>query len=125
MYGITFSQARPRLDLPIDETGVLPIDRVTLELLESLRQHVVEAVACRLSHPSGRTYCGWLNEIAFSEVIPSHSGASFAGEAFDRLSEEERPRDISAIDSMLRPAIDVVVEMRAPLAMNPRITAIK
>jgi SAM-dependent methyltransferase len=125
MHGITFSQSPAGLGLPVNGAGALPIDRVTVDLLEGLRQHVADAVTCRLSHPSGRTYCGWLNEMAFSEVIPSHSGGAFAGEVFDRLPEEERPRDMSTIDNMLRPIIGVVVEMRAPLALNPRITAVK
>jgi SAM-dependent methyltransferase len=125
MYGITFTRPSTGLDMPVDETGVLPIDRVTKALLESLKPDIDEVVSCRLSHPSGRTYSDWLNEIAFSEVIPSHSGSSFAGDLFDRLSREERPGDMGAIDDMLRPVVDVVVEMRAPLSSNPRITAIK
>ncbi|MGD9401793.1 MAG: class I SAM-dependent methyltransferase [bacterium] len=125
MYGMTFSGGPGDLGLPVDGSGVLPFDRLTAPLLESLKPRVTDAVVCRLSHPSGRTYSGLLNEIAFSEVIPSHSGAWFAGELFDRLSEDLRPLDMASIDDMLSPAVEVVVEMRAPLASNPRITAVK
>ena len=125
MYGITFRAAPEGVNLPLDGSGVLPFDRVTAALLEELRPYIAGTVTCRLTHPSGRTFCEWLNEIGFSEVIPSHSGAHLAGEVFERLGERERPRDIEAIDAMLRPVVDVVVEMRAPLACNPRITAVK
>ena len=125
MYGMTFS-GRPReLGLPVDASGVLPFERLTQHLLDGLKSHVTEAVACRLSHPSGRTYFELLNEMAFSEVIPSHSGAWFAGEVFDRISGGERPGDVGSVDDMLAPVVDVVVEMRAPLASNPPITAVK
>jgi SAM-dependent methyltransferase len=125
MYGITFSKASRDLGLPLDDSGVLPFDRLTVPLLEGLEQHVTGAVTCRLSHPSGRTYSEWLHEMAFGEVIPSHDGAGFAGELFDRLSPGERPRNMESVDAMIGPAVDVVVEMRAPLASNPPITAIK
>lgn len=125
MYGITFSGQPADLGLPVDNSGVLPFDRLTPPLLERLRPQVTEAVVCRLSHPSGRTYFELLNEMAFSEVIASHSGARFAGEVFDRLSEDERPGDMGTVDDMLAPMVYVVVEMRAPLALNPRITAVK
>jgi SAM-dependent methyltransferase len=125
MYGIVFDRAPRDLGLPLDGSGALPYDRVTTALLERVKAHVEDAVVCRLSHPSGQTYFDWLNETAFSEVIPSHSGARFAGEVFDRLGEAERPGDMGSIDEMLRPAVDIVVEMRAPLSGNPRITAVK
>ena len=125
MYGITFSGEARSIGLPVDDTGVLPFDRVTIELLESARDKVTGAMACRLSHPSGRTFSNWLNEIAFSEVLPSHSGSSFAGELYDNLPEGERPRSIQSIDAMIGPAVAVVVEMRAHLDSNPRITAVK
>jgi SAM-dependent methyltransferase len=125
MYGITFSKASRDLGLPLDDSGALPFDRITVQLMESVKQHVTGAMACRLSHPSGCTYSDWLNEIAFAEVIPSHSGAYFAGELFDRLAADERPGDIYSIDAVIGPPVGVVVDMRAPLASNPPITAIK
>jgi SAM-dependent methyltransferase len=125
MYGITFSETAPGPGLPLDGSGVLPFDRLTVPLLACLKAFITDTVACRLSHPSGRTFFEWLNEIGFSEVIPSHSGTSFAGEVFERLGKNERPRDMDSIDAMLRPVVDVVVGMRAPLSSNPLITAVK
>ncbi len=125
MYGITFAGTARRVGLPLDETGVLPFDRVTPCLLEGVRKRVTGAMTCRLSHPSGRTYFEWLNEMAFAEVVPSHSGACFAGEVFDRLPAGERPGDMESVDAMLGPAVGVVVDLPAPLAANPPITAIK
>lgn len=125
MYGITFSERASALGLPLDDSGALPFDRLTVSLLAGLKALVTDALMCRLSHPSGRTFFSWLNEIGFSEVIPSHSGSSYAGEVFDCLGEDERPRDVYSVDTMLMPAVDVVVQMRAPLDSNPLITAVK
>ncbi len=125
MYGITFSERMPAPGLPLDDSGALPFDRITVSLLTGLKAFVTDALVCRLSHPSGRTFFEWLNEIGFSEVIPTHSGSSFAGEVFDRLREDDRPRDMDSVDALLRPAVDVVVGMQAPLATNPAITAVK
>lgn len=125
MYGITFRGATEDVGLPVDDSGVLPFDRLSPQLLESVKQYVTGAAVCRLSHPSGRTYSDWLHEIAFGEVIPSHSGAHFSGELFDRLPADERPGDMNSIDAMIGRAVGVVVDMRAPIASNPRITAVK
>lgn len=125
MYGIKLSGPDESTGLPLDDSGVLPFERVTVPLLERLKPHVTEALTCRLSHPSGRTFIEWLSELGFAEVIPSHSGAVFAGEVFERLGEDERPHDMEHIDAMLRPLVDVVVELCAPPAINPRVTAVK
>jgi ubiquinone/menaquinone biosynthesis C-methylase UbiE len=125
MYGLTLAASPAGRGLPVDESGVLPFDLVTADLLEGLKPVVEEAHVCRLSHPGGRRYRDWLGELGFSEVIPSHCGAWFAGEVFDRLSEDTRPGDMAAVDEMLKPAVGVVVEMPAPLESNPNITAVK
>lgn len=125
MYGITFSGSPEGVGLPLNSSGALPFEKITVEILERLRSRVSGALSCRLTHPSGRTFSEWLNEAGFSEVIPSHSGVHFAGELFDRIPPAQRPGDIDAVDALLSPAVSVVVEMRAPLASNPWITAAK
>jgi SAM-dependent methyltransferase len=125
MYAVDFAGSPREIGLPIDETGVIPFDRVTAGLIERARPHITGALACRLRHPSGRTYAEWLGAMAFAEVIPSHSGAAFAGDLFERLPEGSRPGDLESVDAMVGPPVGVVVEMRAPLESNPRLTAIK
>jgi hypothetical protein len=121
------------LPVPADEaskilslvSGSLSSDSVTIERLEKARPHMSQARMCRLQHPSGKTLVSWLKEIGFSEVTPSHSGPWFAGELFDHLPEHERPVDMDGLDRLLRPLIQVVVGMPAPVGSNPPITAVK
>jgi SAM-dependent methyltransferase len=125
MYGVTFSATPEDVGLPMDRTGTLPFDRITPDVLARASDYITDALVCRLVHASGHTYFRWLNETGFSDIIPSHSGAWFAGEVFDRIPEGRRPRDMDSIDIMLKPAVAVVVEMRAPLDSNPDMTAVK
>jgi SAM-dependent methyltransferase len=121
------------LSVPADEasrilslvSGSHASDSVTTQRLEKARPYMSQARMCRLKHPSGKTLVSWLKELGFSEVIPSHSGPWFAGELFDRLPEHERPADMEGLDRILRPLIEVVVDMPAPVASNPPITAVK
>jgi hypothetical protein len=78
-----------------------------------------------LTHPSGKTLVSWLDEIGFTRVEPTHSGAWFAGRLFEEIAQSERPNTIEAIDALLEPVIRTVVQMAAPLAANPPLTAIK
>ncbi len=98
--------------------------------LEKLRARVMETRICRLRHPAGRTYCRWMKEIGFSHVLPTHSGAWFAGKLFRQMAEETRPGSLEDVDALLRPLVKIVVQMRAPLEIDgysadPPITAVK
>lgn len=102
------------------DPGTVPPER-----MKALVPHLVEARHCRLTHPSGRTFASWLEEIGFRDVSPSHSGIKFAGCLFESLAENERPKDLLALDRLLRRLVGIVVEMPAPLDQNPMITATK
>lgn len=98
--------------------------------LEKLREQVAETRTCTLRHPSGKTFCQWLKEIGFSEVMPAHNGAWFARKLFLQLAEDERPASLEGVDALLRPLVKIAVQMRAPLVIDgcsadPAITAIK
>jgi len=103
----------------------LSFDIITTPLLEEVRWAITDARFCSLSHPSGRTLVSWLRDIGFREVIPSHSGAWFAGQLFDQLGESRRPRDIEGVDDALRPLVRPVIQMAAPTDLDPMITAVK
>ena len=100
-------------------------DDVTVLVLERLRPSIVEARACTLTHPSGRTLVSWMQEIGFRDVQPTHGGAWFAGQLFDRLPAESRPTSLDGVDAMLRPLVEIVVQMAAPVEMDSMITAVK
>ena len=104
--------------------GHIP-NSISIPLLEKARLSIIDARFCILIHPSGETFVSWLNDIGFREVIPSHSGAEFAGQLFDRLPEKHHPKDIKALDTMLQPLVRIVIQMAAPLSVDPMITAIK
>lgn len=76
-------------------------------------------------HPSGRTLTGWLKEIGFSDVLPTHSGGAFARRLYDRFHEHERPSDLESVDALLEPLVGIAVEMAAPIESDPMITAVK
>jgi len=125
-YGMTFAMGQQEvIESLFNRGGFLSFDVITIPLLEKARSAIIDARLCSLIHPSGETLVSWLNDIGFREVIPSHSGAEFAGQLFDRLPEKYRPKDISALDAMLRPLVEIVVQMAAPLSVDPMITAIK
>ena len=98
---------------------------VTVPLLEEICQSVVEARACTLMHPSGRTLAAWMHEVGFREVYPTHDGAWFAGRLFDQLLAESRLTSLGGVDAMLRPPVEVVVQMAAPVDADPMIMAVK
>lgn len=125
-YGLTL--AAPHGEV-ISATGMdtdsLSFEAITVPMLKTLQGTVTDTKVCRLTHASGRTMAGWLREVGFESVRPSHSGALFAAGLFDRIPVTERPDEMAGLDAFLRPLIDVVVRMAAPLDSDPMMTAIK
>ena len=78
-----------------------------------------------MSHPSGATYARWLREIGFSVVRPTHNGGHFARKLFGSMLPEDRPTSLEGVTELLSPLVQVVVEMPAPIEMDPMITAVK
>jgi ubiquinone/menaquinone biosynthesis C-methylase UbiE len=126
MYSIVVSVPAETVlkDLGFDPGARAP-DAISVEQLKRIIPHTVEARRCRLSHPSGKTLASWLEGTGFGGVIPSHSGIKFAGQLFEQLREEERPADLPGLDRLLRPLVEIVVGMPAPVESNPPITAMK
>ena len=125
-YGITLAMSREEVRNSLAGEGrPLSFDLVTITALEKLHYAIVDARLCITTHPSGRTLVSWLNEIGFQHVLPSHSGARFAGQLFERIPQSRRPGDLEAVDALLRPVVEIAVQMAAPIDMDPMITAIK
>lgn len=126
MYGFVLSMPLEKALAMFSATGgSLAFDSITVSRLEEARPFIVEARACRLTHPSGATLARWLEELGFTPVLPTHSGIRFAGRLFDDLSEKVRPDDLASLDDLLKPTVGVVVDMAAPVTSNPMITAVK
>ena len=125
-YGLTLAMSRKDVaDLLRSEGRPCTYEGFTVDLLERLRPRILDARACTLRHPSGRTLAAWLTEAGFSEVIPSHGGGPFAGRLFDNLPQERRPRSSEAVEDLLAPLVQAVVDMPAPMDIDPMITAVK
>ena len=98
---------------------------LSVAVLEQARPHLVSALTCTLTHPSGKTFAAWLREIGFQKVEPSYSGGRFAWRLFNQLAEERRPQDLASLDAYLRPCVEAFVQFAAPLYVDPPITATK
>ncbi len=101
------------------------IEHVTPGALDALRPAITAAWVCTLSHPSGATYVRWLREIGFSVVQPTHNGGRFARELFGNMLPRDRPASLEGVTDLLSPLVQVVVEMPAPVELDPMITAVK
>ena len=96
---------------------------LSVTVLEGARPHMVGALTCTLTHPSGETLAAWLREIGFQKVEPSYSGGWFAWRLFNQLAEERRPRDPASLDAYLRPCVEAFVHFPAPIEADTPITA--
>lgn len=125
-YRLTCAMPAPTLARAFSEDPhALTFGAITVPRLEEIRAAVLDARVCTTMHPSGATFASWLRDAGFGEIVPSHSGARFAGEWFEQLPGERRPADMDGVDALVGPAIQVVVHMLAPLDTDPMLTAIK
>ena len=98
---------------------------ITCEKLRSIADKVSDVRTCTLVHPSCRTLLGWLDTIGFRTIHATHSGAWFAGQLFDALMPSSRPNDMPGVDELLRPLVQIMVRMPAPVKEDPMVTAVK
>lgn len=125
-YGLDLALTTARAEtLLVPEGGEVSFEVLDVEALERVRPHIVDAVTCTLTHPSGPTLARWLKEIGFEQVLPSHSGSRYAWRLYGMLGPDRRPRDLEALDVYLGPVVEAVVGLAAPVEMDPMITAVK
>lgn len=124
-----------RLSLSLSKDNVLEVfnkkekdvsfEDLTEDVLNVFNRNLAVACFCTTSHPTGHTLARWLSETGFSRINPTHNGGAFAGRLFDRIPDEDKPTDLATVDTMLRPLVDVVIGIPAPLDTDPYITAVK
>lgn len=90
-----------------------------------LRDKIIDARKCTLSHPSGKTWTDMLIRTGFSFVHPSKSGADAARLLFDLTEPHDRPGTLRQVDKLLRPAVKRAVFSTASIEKDPVITAVK
>lgn len=93
--------------------------------LERLAPHVGDVRRLHLNHPSALSLSRWLRGCGFVDVRTTHSGGQFAGCLFDLIPAERRPADYAGVMGLLEAPVRCVVEMPAPLELDPPITAVK
>ena len=100
-------------------------NQITIPLLQELKSKITKAQVLKTVHPSAKTIISWLKEIGFKEVIPSHSGSTVAFKLFNQYDNSERPKDLHSIDEVIKNVVKVAVQLKAPIEIDPMITAIK
>lgn len=126
MYKIDFALTCEALKRHFSNAIDTPVfTDVTVEKLRLITDRISEVRTCTLTHPSGRTLVTWLGEIGFREILPTCSGAWFAGQLYDVVPSADRPVDMQSVDDLIRPIIQIVVNMAAPVSRDPVITAVK
>jgi len=127
MLRVIVNRPLEELKARFPDDGAALVAQLSPAVLETLRPWVVEARRCTLRHPSGSTYAAWLREIGFQRVQATHNGIWFALQWFRNLPAAQRPHDLAGVDAMLRPAVQVVVDLLAPIEddRDPLLTAVK
>jgi len=125
-YGLTLAMTKAEVSRIIGGNGGDPrVEGLTVGVLAQLSAGLVDVRRCLTTHPSGETLAGWLFATGFRQVLSSHSGAEVAGRLFDLTPADRRPSDMEGLDGMLRPIVQAVIELAAPLGIDPMITAAK
>jgi SAM-dependent methyltransferase len=125
-YGLTFALSSQEIIRSfLKDTSRISYKDVTVHILENMRSYITDSRVCTTIHPSGKTLVSWLREIGFGGIIPSHSGSTIAGQLFESLPEVNRPRTLGEVDDYLRPIVRAVVNMQAPIEIDPMLTAVK
>jgi hypothetical protein len=126
-YALTFKLPAEELCRAFGVQGrhALRFEAISVARLALLRPMLTDARVCQTSHPSGATIAAWLHEIGFAHVLPTHDGIAAAGSLFDALLASARPRDLADVDACLRPVVQIVTQLAAPIELDPMLTAIK
>ena len=98
---------------------------LTIETLRALRGHLLAASTWETRHPSCASFLRMLQDAGFRSAIPTYDGGWFSARLFDRLPKSGRPKGMEAVDSLLRPLVEVVVGMEASVRIDPWITAVR
>jgi SAM-dependent methyltransferase len=98
--------------------GKPELPSLTPGVLAALQSRLRRASTWTTRHPSCRTWLRLLADAGFASARPTYDGGWFAGRLFDILGEH-RPREVEAIDALLRPLVQVVVTMESPCVAQP------
>lgn len=124
-YGLTVSMSKEKLISMLSLDNKINFKQITIPFLEEIKPVIVNVQACKTIHPSGNTLMSWLKEVGFNEVSPTYSGALAAAKLFDQFTDADRPKDLVSVDREIKRVVKIVSGLKAPLDLDPMITAIK
>ncbi len=125
-YNLKFSISESQLKSSFGvQDRNLKFGDLNLEGLNKVKDQIKEVKFCKTTHPSGKTFIKWMKEIGFSSVSPTHKGNLFVYNLFDNVPEDERPRNLEELDRLLKPLIKVVINLPAPIELDPMLNGIK
>ncbi len=124
-YGLTVKMSEEELSKRLSLDGRASFDNINISFLEDIQDKIINVQACKTIHPSGKTYMSWLRKVGFKEVLPSHSGRVAAYKLFQQFTDEDRPKDLDSIDELIKRVVKISIGLKAPIDMEPMITAVK
>ena len=124
-YGLTFALPATDLLQALTQADNLTPDDLTINVVQPLIHRLHDVRKSVTIHPSGKTLVDWLGQIGFRAVRPTHSGQTAAAHLFAQTPPDGRPDTLTAVDALLEPFVRLAVELAAPLADDPMITAVK
>lgn len=98
--------------------------QLTISLLEEIEPKITNVQALRTIHPSGKTYTKWFKKAGFREVLSTYSGGIAASKLYD-LYKEELPNSLEQVDEAIKKTVKIVINLKAPIEMDPMIVSIK
>jgi hypothetical protein len=119
-FGLLVDLTRAEVEEVFAREGTRPVYAgLSPTVLATLRAHLVEAATWTTQHPACQTWLAWLRDAGFREVRSTHNGGEFARRLFERLPGARKPGDLGAVDELLRPLVEVTVELEAPAGAPP------
>lgn len=124
-YALTIAMSKKEVMKKLSVDDEVFFNQITIPYLEDIKHKITNSQVCKTIHPSGSTFVSWLKEVGFKKVNPTYSGGIAAAKLFGQYSDEDRPKDLDSIDNIIKKVVSVVVQLEAPIDIEPAITAIK
>ncbi len=124
-YSLTLKINKEAFFSYFEKCKEITFNMFSVELIQRLKPFILKVFVCKLYHPSGKTFINWLKEIGFQSVFPSHKGNYFAAKLFESYSKNITLKTMEEVDELIKLPIKTVINLEAPMEIDPWITAIK
>lgn len=126
-YGITLSLPLQELMKKIQPQTEkkLVFANFNQKLFLNLLPLIAKVDKCKTYHPQGKTFLKLLNEVGFRQAQMTYTGKSAASQLYKNLKPQKKLQSMEEIDNIIKPVIQIVIELEAPLTTESMISAIK